>query len=140
VLFHHENKIIMNFGRTPLLGSASHPRPSDLPALTALQSEALDAIEAIGRATQLEMRTEPGDIHFINNLAILHRREGFVNGSHASQKRHLVRMRLRDDEQGWSIPAELRDEWDRAFAKGKPTMWHLQPMPEGFFPLRTQAN
>jgi hypothetical protein len=60
----------MNFGRTPLLGSASHPRPSDLPALTALQSEALDAIEAIGRATQLEMRTEPGDIHFINNLAI----------------------------------------------------------------------
>lgn len=130
----------MNFGRTPLLGSASHPRSSDLPSLTAVQREALDAIEAIGRATQLEMRTEPGDIHFINNLAILHRREGFVNGAQASQKRHLVRMRLRDKDLGWSIPPELCDEWDRAFARGKPTMWHLQPMPEGFFPLRTQAN
>ena len=130
----------MNFGRTPLLGSASHPRPSGLPSLTPIQQEALDAIEAIGQATQLEMLTEPGDIHFINNLAVLHRREGFVNGNEASKKRHLVRMRLQDAELGWSIPAELRGEWDRAFAPGKPKMWHLQPMPEGFFPLRTQAN
>ena len=130
----------MNFGRTPLLGSASHPRPSGLPSLTPIQQEALDAIEAIGQATQLEMLTEPGDIHFINNLAVLHRREGFVNGNEASKKRHLVRMRLQDTERGWSIPAELRGEWDRAFAPGKPKMWHLQSMPEGFFPLRTQAN
>lgn len=140
VLYHHKGRIIMNFGRTPLLGSESYVRSSDLPMLTALQKEALDAIEAIGEATQLEMRTKPGDIHFVNNLVIMHRREGFVNGHDAWTKRHLVRMRLRDEELGWDIPPELHDEWDRAFAAGKPTMWHLQPMPRAFFPLRTQPN
>lgn len=140
MLFHHQGRIIINFGRTPLVGSESYPRPKNLPVLTPLQREALDAVEAIGRATQLEMCTRPGDIHFINNLAILHRREGFLDGVDASKKRHLVRMRLRDEELGWSIPSELCEEWDLTFAKGKATMWHLHPMPEAFFPLRTQAN
>ncbi|KAG6212567.1 hypothetical protein E4U35_004875 [Claviceps purpurea] len=83
-----------------LLGSASHPRPVNLPQLTSLQLDALGAIEAIAKATQLEIETRAGDIHLINNLAIPHRREGFVDGSSSIEKRHLVRMRLRDTEKG----------------------------------------
>ena len=130
----------MNFGRAALVGSASYPRPEHLPAITARQLEALDAIEAIAKATQLEMQTQAGDMHFINNLAVLHRREGFTDGMGKGQKRHLVRMRLRSSTLGWETPEELKREWFEAFEKEGRRAWHVEPMPEGFFPLRTQPN
>ncbi|GKT98714.1 unnamed protein product [Fusarium langsethiae] len=102
--------------------------------------EALDSIENIAKATQLEISTQPGDMHFINNLTVLHRREGFVNGEAASERRHLVRMRLRDNELGWNLPVDLRREWSDAFNLDAPKIWHIEPMPDGFFPLRSQAN
>ncbi|TEA13953.1 Taurine hydroxylase-like protein SAT17 [Colletotrichum sidae] len=140
VLFHHDGKIIINFGRTPLMGNATHPRPAHFPSLSARQIEALDAVEAIAKATQMEIQTRAGDVHFINNLAILHRREGFVNGQSAGEKRHLVRMRVRNDRLGWSIPEELRREWYDAFEKPADHVWHLEPMPDAFFPLRKYPN
>ncbi|CAF3551505.1 unnamed protein product [Fusarium graminearum] len=140
VLFHHDGRVMMNFGRVALTGNAVHPRSSNLPTVTPRQMEALDAIENIAKATQLEITTRPGDMHFINNLTVLHRREGFVNGEAASERRHLVRMRLRDSELGWNLPMDLRREWDDAFNKDAPKIWHIEPMPDGFFPLRSQAN
>jgi hypothetical protein len=123
------------------MGSASHPRAAQLPTLSPRQLEALDAIEAIARATQLEIVTQPGDIHVINNLAILHRRECFVDGTMKHERRHLVRTILRDEQLGWSIPGDLEDEWFKAF---NPTetkrLWHIDPMPAGYFPLRSQPN
>ena len=130
----------MNFGRAPLTGNAAHPRPANLPALSAKQVEALDAIENIARATELEIATQAGDMHFVNNLAILHRREGFVNGVASQERRHLVRMRLRDDELGWAIPSQLQHEWGTAFRKEGNKVWHIEPMPDGFFPLRSHPN
>ena len=141
VLFNHQGRLMMNFGRTPLIGSMAHPRSSNLPTLSPRQQEALDAIEEIARATELELVTKAGDIHFINNLAVLHRREGFVNGNSATERRHLVRMRLRDDELGWPIPEELKREWSKAFGETKKSkVWHIEPMPSGYFPLRKQPN
>ncbi|KHO00009.1 Taurine catabolism dioxygenase TauD/TfdA [Metarhizium album ARSEF 1941] len=140
VLFYHDGRIIANFGRAALLGSASHVRSDRLPKLNDVQIEALDAIETIAKATQLEITTQAGDIHFINNLAVLHRREGFINGSSAREKRHLVRMRLRDAEMGWTIPDDLKDEWKKTFDPKLNRVWHLEAMPDGFFPLRSQAN
>ncbi|KAH0426718.1 taurine catabolism dioxygenase [Colletotrichum camelliae] len=140
ILFHQDGKIIINFGRTPLMGTAAHPRPAHFPTLTPRQIEALDAVETIAKATQMEIQTRPGDIHFINNLAILHRREGFVNGQAPSEKRHLVRMRVRNDKLGWSIPEELKREWYDAFEKPADRVWHLEPMPDAFFPLRKYPN
>jgi hypothetical protein len=112
-----EERLTLNFGRAMLLSSAAHPRPAHLPAPTPIQMEALDAIEAIARATELQIETHPGDIHFINNLAVLHRRDGFVDGSDAAQRRHLVRMRLRSSQRGWSIPDALQRDWAAAFCK-----------------------
>ena len=130
----------MNFGRVALTGNAVHPRPSNLPTVTPRQMEALDSIENIAKATQLEISTRAGDIHFINNLTILHRREGFVNGEGAQERRHLVRMRLRDSQLGWNLPADLRREWEDAFNEEAPKILHVEPMPDGFFPIRSQAN
>lgn len=140
-MFYRNGRLITNFGRGGLLGSASHPRPDSLPKLNDKQVEALDAIETIAKATQLEITTQAGDIHLINNFAILHRREGFVNGSENMEKRHLVRMTLRDEQEGWQIPKQLEAEWNKAFASdGRDKVWHLEPMPEGYFPLRKYLN
>ncbi|PHH74291.1 hypothetical protein CDD83_4593 [Cordyceps sp. RAO-2017] len=140
VIFHLNGRLITNFGRTALMGSAGHVRSSRLPSLTRAQVEALDTVESIARATQLEIPTQAGDMHFINNLAILHRREGFVNGQSPTERRHLVRMRLRDDDMGWDIPLHLEKEWSKAFDSERAKVWHLEPMPDGFFPLRSQPN
>ena len=130
----------MNFGRTPLIGNSVHVRPSHLPSLSSQQREALDTIEAIAQATQMEIQTQAGDIHYINNLAVLHRRDAFVDGDEPTAKRHLVRMRIRNDLFKWSIPEELIEEWSRAFDIKGDRIWHLEPMPEGFFPLRMYTN
>ncbi|KAH8910666.1 TfdA family taurine catabolism dioxygenase TauD [Coniochaeta sp. PMI_546] len=141
VIFYEDARLIMNFGRAALLGSAIHPRPTRLPSLTPRQIEALDAIEAIAQATQLEIQTQAGDMHFINNLAVLHRREGFADGKMAMEKRHLVRMRLRDSRRGWKIPEPLKGDWHDAFEKQDgDKVWHLEPMPDAFFPLRKYPN
>ncbi|KAI1112450.1 hypothetical protein F5Y14DRAFT_421700 [Nemania sp. NC0429] len=140
LMFYHDSKLMMNFGRTPLLGSATHPRPEHLPRLNDRQREALDLVEAIAQALQMEIRTRSGDLHFINNFNILHRREGFVDGASADEKRHLVRMRLRSSTQGWSIPEGLHQEWADAFAEDGPKTWHLEPMPGDAFPLRKYTN
>ncbi|POS71002.1 hypothetical protein DHEL01_v210603 [Diaporthe helianthi] len=138
VLFHENGKLVMNFGRAPLLGSAAHPRKSRLPALNGQQIEALDAVEAIARATEFQFATEAGDMHFINNLSVLHRRDGFVND--AMSQRHLVRMRLRSSTLGWSIPSSLSREWSDAFERQSDKVWHIEPMPEHFAPLRKHPN
>lgn len=140
VIFYHHERLITNFGRAALLGSAGHVRSKGLPELTRSQLEALDMMEEIAKATQLEIATEAGDIHFINNLAILHRRQGFENGQSPHERRHLVRMRLRDDELAWDIPSDLDKEWTKAFNPERIKIWHLEPMPDGFFPLRSQPN
>ncbi|KUI67834.1 hypothetical protein VM1G_02709 [Cytospora mali] len=140
VLFHQDGKLIMNFGRVPLLGSLAHPRKAHLPALNAQQIEALDAIEAIARATEFQFSTQSGDLHFINNLSVLHRRDGFIDGESADQKRHLVRMRLRSSTLGYTIPQALGRDWSDAFEKDGDRVWHIQPMPDTYFPLRTGPN
>ena len=137
---------MINFGRAPLMGNEAHPRPATLPALSNRQVEALDLVESIARATELQISTRGGDIHFINNLTIMHRRESFVDGpadapSTAAHRRHLVRMRLRSPTLGWDIPTELARDWYDAFDKeDADRVWHLESMPEGFFPLRRYPN
>jgi hypothetical protein len=49
-------------------------------------------------------------------------------------------MRLRNDTLGWSIPNELQDDWAEAFDNKGERVWHLDPMPDGFFPLRMYTN
>jgi len=136
VLYYHDSHLIINFARAPLLGSVAHPRDPELPTLTPIQREALDAVEAIAVATQLEIATQPGDLHFINNLSIMHRREAFVDDEESGKKRHLVRLRLRNTETAWSIPDELKDDFEAAYDDSIDRQYHLESMPEGFFILR----
>ena len=151
VLFYHASHLIINYCPAALLGSAAQPRPSHLPSLTPQQREALEVVEAIARATELKITTRPGDLHFINNLAVLHRRDEFVDDeandeanadatgvakTKGKNKRHLVRMRIRNQELGSDLPDCLKGSWEEVFGEEGERVWHLEPMPEGFFPLR----
>ncbi|OBT94798.1 hypothetical protein VE01_06324 [Pseudogymnoascus verrucosus] len=146
ILYHTSPNLLINFSPSALLSTPSHPRPSHLPSLTPSQLSALSALQAVARATELHITTKAGDLHFVNNLAIMHRRSAFsapntkgvgkVDGEMEEPKRHLVRMRLRCPERGWKIPRELAPAWEEAFGEEGEREWHLFPMPEGYFPLR----
>lgn len=138
VIFSEGTRLLINFGRAALMGSAANPRNPCLPSISQQQREALDAIEAIARATEVHFATVPGDIHMINNMSVLHRRDGFVNDP--DHERHLVRMRLYDSVMGSTIPEAMEREWAKAFGSNGDKIFHIEPMPSSFFPLRMYPN
>lgn len=70
---------------------------SVLPAPTAAQIEATDAIQFIANANHVRIPLESGDMLFVNDTALMHSREAFDEGQ--SFERHLVKMVLRDPAQ-----------------------------------------
>lgn len=68
ILFSENGKLMVNFGRAALIGSISNPRNPCLPTITEQQKEALDVVEAVARANEVSFVTQPGDIHFVNNM------------------------------------------------------------------------
>jgi hypothetical protein len=66
----------------------------------------------------------------------MHRRDAFVDDEESGKKRHLVRLRIRDTEAGWSIPDDLKDEFNAVYDDSIDRQYHLESMPEGFFTLR----
>lgn len=74
----------------------------------------------------LEIQLEKGDIQFSNNLALFHAREAFKDGAD-SQKRHLVRMWLRNDNLAWETPKELEEPWKEIYGQVRQPAWHMEP-------------
>lgn len=147
ILFHHASHIIFNFFNGALLGSKAHPRPDHLPHLSPSQISALYVLQDLAEKHCLSIPLQAGDIHFVNNLALLHRRDAFEIAP--GQRRHLVRMWLRSEEHAWELPIVLKQEcgWDEAFGGvnadedcERDEVWHIEPMPPVFFPLRIFQN
>ncbi len=68
----------------------------ELPDLTAEQTEALDLVESIASsaANQLRFRQEPGDLIWLNNWLVLHKRQAFLDWDEPERKRHILRLWL----------------------------------------------
>ena len=64
--------------------------------LSAEEQAALDCVEAIAERPDMKLtfRTEPGDIVWVNNLAVMHRRDRYVDHPDPSKARRLYRMWL----------------------------------------------
>ncbi|KAI1800440.1 Clavaminate synthase-like protein [Daldinia bambusicola] len=94
-----------------------HPsnRDGSVPDLTEEQKEALVVLQETAKRHQTQLDTEPGDLIFINNLALLHGRESYLDSDTSS--RHLVRLWLRNTRLGWSIPPSMHMPWDAAFGE-----------------------
>ena len=65
------------------------------PAMTALQTEALELFETVSEELEFSMHFEPGDIQFLNNGLVAHTRSAFTDWPDAQRRRHLLRVWLR---------------------------------------------
>jgi hypothetical protein len=71
-------------------------RHDDAPRLTAVQREALKAVESMALDPQVHMTMElrPGDMQFINNFHVMHGRTAYTDDRSAGKVRHLKRLWL----------------------------------------------
>lgn len=70
-----------------------HP---ELPDLTPQQVEALDLVESVAATDTLRLRfrQEPGDLIWLNNWLVLHKRQAFTDWSSPARRRHILRAWL----------------------------------------------
>lgn len=96
------------------------------------QREALAVLQDAARKHQVRLETQPGDILFLNNLALLHARESYRDSAYSS--RHLVRLWIRNTRLGWAIPPSMKMPWDASFGDGAKRVinryYPIMPMPE----------
>lgn len=69
---------------------------SDAPRLSDLQTRALETIETLANDPEfhLDMSFQPGDIQWLKNAAILHKRTEYVDHDEPEKRRHLLRLWL----------------------------------------------
>ncbi len=77
-------------------------RFADVPPLTAAQTEALDAFDALAEDPALHffMEFRAGDVQLVHNHTLLHDRTAFEDWPEPERRRHLLRL--------WLAPAEAR--------------------------------
>ncbi|GFF50298.1 hypothetical protein IFM46972_09011 [Aspergillus udagawae] len=107
---HNPERITVQYSRRPF----SEIRPKSWPiTLTEEQVEALDTIQFLCEKLAVSIQIKKGDIQFINNMSVLHGRTGYEDGS--KQRRHLIRLWLRDPENAWATPSQLQSRWDKLY-------------------------
>lgn len=79
--------------------------------MTHEQAEALDMVHFTAEKHLVSLQMERGDMQFLNNLAAFHGREAFTDNESTEQKRHMLRLWLRNEEYAWGTPEALKDSW-----------------------------
>lgn len=98
------------------------------PRLTALHKEAFDAVKSLANDPdfKLEMDFRPGDIQFVNYLAVLHSRTEYEDWPELSRRRHLLRLWLAVPD-GWPMPEPLQARHGMDAVTGRPRGVNLEP-------------
>lgn len=108
-------KAQINFGSSFVAGHPKYPFSADAPPLKDSQKEALDALFKYAKQHSFKLSQEVGDILFVNNLSIMHAREAFIDDTDNSNRRHLLRLWLRDSELSWPIAKSLRSNHEQLY-------------------------
>lgn len=97
----------------------SAQRFAELPRLTALEREALDALDAltVSREFRLDMDLQPGDMQFVNNYVIFHSRTEYVDHDAEDEKRHMKRLWLATDRIASRPAAFIGRGYDHGFQR-----------------------
>ena len=107
--------MVFAFSRRILTGSKVSPRSPGIPAMTHAQADALDAVHFSAEKHCIVLDSKRGDMMFWNNTALVHARQGFADGGPENQRRHLLRLWLRDEALAWATPEPLKAAWDTAY-------------------------
>lgn len=109
------------------------------------QRRALGKVLDLASQQRLRLGKKPGDLVFINNYALMHSRDSYVDASPKIHRRHLVRMWLRNSSLGWDVPAIMQDRWRKVFGldtENKPKQimrrYSMFPVPE-YRPLKVTS-
>ncbi|CAI4212897.1 unnamed protein product [Parascedosporium putredinis] len=103
------------------------------------QKAALEAVMESAKRNELRLRLNTGDILFVNNWAVLHRRDPYSDDDHTS--RHLVRLWLRNNQMAWAIPQEMQVPWKAAYGRSEEEgSYSIYPMPEYKAPRYTAGS
>lgn len=94
MVLHSNGKIISQVIWAPFLANPEY--------LTGGLKSALGAINRSARANSITVDSQPGDIQLLNNFAIMHSRQVFKDSE--MERRHLLRMGLRDSLNAWKLP------------------------------------
>ena len=102
----------------------------NVPELTEKQRFALSVIEDTARKNEVGVTLQKGDMLFINNWAILHRRAAYLDS--ATNARHLVKMWSRNTWLSWNIPQEVDTLWTGAYKRkiGGQKVYNTEPPAE----------
>ncbi|KAF9889373.1 hypothetical protein FE257_007483 [Aspergillus nanangensis] len=117
LLFHQEalgtapERLLLHFSRRSLVGFGDLTRTKHL---SVRQAEALDSLHFFAERFHISMKLQKGDMQFINNLSMLHARKGYMDGP--QQKRHLLRLWLKDPDNAWPTPKQLQQKWDSIYS------------------------
>lgn len=86
-----------------------------VPELDASQRHALERVSQVALQSELRLELKTGDLLFLNNWALLHRRDSYNNDG--STERHMVRLWIRNTQLGWSIPISIQPPWLAAYGR-----------------------
>ncbi|PVH98877.1 taurine catabolism dioxygenase TauD [Periconia macrospinosa] len=116
LLHHHGERIFLQSFRRPFTGFGDFKRSKDLPAVDAAQMEALNVLHFTAKEHSIKIDFQNGDIMAINNLALLHARDKFVETeSSTGNPRHLLKLFQRDSKRAWELPLAMRPQWAELF-------------------------
>lgn len=81
--------------------------------MTPERERALTVVNELAKKMCIKVDSKVGDIQLFNNLALVHARDGFEDS--ATQRRHLVRLGVRDPEHRWARPAGFEAQFETAY-------------------------
>ena len=99
-----------------------------VPELSEKQNAALKALDESARRNEIQVTLQKGDILFLNNWAIMHRRDSYKDGKTIA--RHLVRLWSRSTELGWKIPEAMALPWKVAYERNNEKVYKIDPPKE----------
>ncbi|MBT5108255.1 MAG: TauD/TfdA family dioxygenase [Rhodospirillaceae bacterium] len=102
----------------------------ETPRLTDLQTEAMDAFDALAEdpAFHLDMEFRPGDFQVVNNHWTLHSRTAYEDHADSNDKRHLLRLWLACAD-GPPFPPAMTKEFEGLTNNGRPNGIHIPGVP-----------
>ncbi len=106
MVLHSQGKVISQIIWAPFLGNPEYLTPG--------LKRALGAVNRSARAHSITVESQPGDIQLLNNFAVMHSRNGFRDSQ--TQRRHLMRMGVRDEDEAWQLPDFAEEKLAARFA------------------------
>jgi hypothetical protein len=120
VFCHADGRVVSLYDRT-FIEAAVKRWPGVVPALTALQVEALDAADALAAELRLDMVLQRGDVQFLHNHALWHARSAFADLPGARSARHLLRLWLAaPPDEAWALPPAFAERFGTVDAHAQP--------------------